>query len=1662
MSKTLRFTLILFFLLLLGRDMAAAQGSVPLPDATLTEFPAFSVGSQPLSPLDDPGTVVAEANGSFVYGGGFLYWENDCVGSVDTLPVYIRRRAETGTVVQTLYEVITPTHTQCASVSKYNTADDSGFFCMNYDQSRLEARLTAAPETAINIASLTDLSPILVTDENYVYYNQSGGIYRTNKDSFGGTRISDATDVTGLAVDDTYIYWLDDTGLYRSDKTCTNSSCWNDKEQLSAWGGEHLTWKDEDELIWSSHSGGYWRIYHKRLGVSGVFSIYNAPDTSTYNIGRPVYHDGCYFWLEDTVYDLINPPNNLLRRKCSSSTETIAEGLTARDYLAAGAFGVLFADANGIYYMPYDAAAIVKDFYLDGMEVTQGIQSLYNDVSLVAEKTTYVRVFGLVTADRPADAVQVVLHGSRNGSELPGSPLHSVNGPQSLNQGIPWDRGNADDGWLFKLPRSWTQAGDLHLEAEIDPRGVYDDPNRGNNTLAGDFVFHYKPPLCIVFMPVRTHAGQGSTDNPHFGSLLDLSTRLLPVPYIHNFIQSTPVEELEVCLKWGFIPYPCYGPYELWEEGAWYEAWRDDESAVIDSIATRWAFSDDPDVCDDAGANTHYVGMVHPNSKTMNGTVGLGRYSSYASWVKFPPYNTTPPVDYPWTWPDAGNVLPHELGHNYDRYHVNCNGPDNIDGGYPYYDQNGESCKLDDGELTAFSTHFGFDINSLTPIKPDVAADLMSYGSRIWISDYTWEALFSRVDEPTMLMADSRSRPASPERVDLASSDSVVVVSGIITPSASQGRLNHAWVYPTNGVSNRVLQKWQTIAAPSVRIAAAPPPTQYLLRLLDANGVTLDDRAFAPELIFDGSSEDKKSGFMLSFPAPDVPVAQIDLLIYSSVVDSLHPGENTPSVQILQPAGGETFDDQMTIVWQATDSDIDDRLLYNVQYSPDQGQTWHALVTNWPGLPDADTVTLTLDSLMGVPASTTGGLVRVAASDGYNTGIATSSSFVVSNRPPQPYIVSPAPDQLFEAGQIVMLRGGAGDAEDGSLSGEALSWDVTGQSTITDSEAALAGLAPGDYKVTLTAEDSDGLTATAQTTLTVSPLYVPDLLWSIDDPELDGLCDDEAYASGPLLPLEPYPDGNQGAVHLIRTDDYLWACFSGLNHGITPTAPFMNSAGLVIDANHSGEHQVQSDDYWFYVQEDGTPATKSGTNWGYAGPGGLLTRISANDNAWNAELRIDASVIGGWDHAAGLELVHVWVPESGSGHYSWPYDAVTQYPDTWATTILGEWPRIENLTPSEATEDDSGALVGVEGENFESGAVALWNGKTMTTSVIGSTYLLFTVDAADLKKDGIVEVRVQNPGLEDYPSNALTFVIKNQVPTVTSLTPHEATAGDSGAVIGVSGQNFDNGAVALWNGEPMTTTVIGSTFLMFTADASDLATVRHVAVSVLNPEPSDGPSDIITFTILAPPNQSPDAPSNPTPADGTSDAPTSQQLSWQGSDPDGQPLHYDLAFGATNPPPLVASNLTITSYNPGRLVTDTTYYWIITATDGLSSTVGPLWSFDTALEASPNRAPDIPYNPNPADKTTGVSTDHVLSWRSGDADNDPLTYDIYFGTSYPPLVVSKRLTTPIYDPGTLAENTKYYWSVNVSDGISTTVGPIWRFETVTRHYIYLPFVLRNR
>ncbi|MBN2002206.1 MAG: DUF4091 domain-containing protein [Anaerolineae bacterium] len=107
----------------------------------------------------------------------------------------------------------------------------------------------------------------------------------------------------------------------------------------------------------------------------------------------------------------------------------------------------------------------------------------------------------------------------------------------------------------------------------------------------------------------------------------------------------------------------------------------------------------------------------------------------------------------------------------------------------------------------------------------------------------------------------------------------------------------------------------------------------------------------------------------------------------------------------------------------------------------------------------------------------------------------------------------------------------------------------------------------------------------------------------------------------------------------------------------------------------------------------------------------------------------------------------------------------------------------------------------------------------------------------------------------------------------------------------------------------------------------------------------------IAMKLMGVSNVAPYVPSHPDPADGATGVFTGQWLRWQGGDADGDIVTYTLTLtssGTVVLPPLVVTT-TQAFYDPA-LALNTTYYWVVTATDGISVTAGPLWQFTTVAE----------------------------------------------------------------------------------------------------------------
>ena len=95
-----------------------------------------------------------------------------------------------------------------------------------------------------------------------------------------------------------------------------------------------------------------------------------------------------------------------------------------------------------------------------------------------------------------------------------------------------------------------------------------------------------------------------------------------------------------------------------------------------------------------------------------------------------------------------------------------------------------------------------------------------------------------------------------------------------------------------------------------------------------------------------------------------------------------------------------------------------------------------------------------------------------------------------------------------------------------------------------------------------------------------------------------------------------------------------------------------------------------------------------------------------------------------------------------------------------------------------------------------------------------------------------------------------SLALGNSVPTINNpLVPGQKAAGSAAFTLTVNGTGFVSGATVNWNGSPRTTTFVKSSQLTASITAADVATAGTANVTVVNPAPGGGASNIAHFQI---------------------------------------------------------------------------------------------------------------------------------------------------------------------------------------------------------------------
>lgn len=726
----------------------------------------------------------------------------------------------------------------------------------------------------------------------------------------------------------------------------------------------------------------------------------------------------------------------------------------------------LFWQEDGkVQRLPNDAAALPQvNMYVTGMEVTQGIQNLSNGVLLVKNRRTFVRVY-VKSVGTAVSGVTAHLYTPT----LDEGPLLPVN-PAGTHLTVRTNpnRDDIDQSFLFELPWKWTQENSLTLQVVLNPYKVPLEPNYGDNNGSVSVNFNPSPSLSVEFFRLN-YTLNNTTYRPRI------------------------TEDVLKTYSWIMRAYPLGGAIgENFKPRLWdVEGGTGLGSLVNQSHPICIFIYPDPD--DDRALCASYVTngwLWYYRFATMFGTlnVGLKTNAFYYGMISdasnnFPRgqamYSLTSvgPSGTPGQfftlgqgWDTDGSYADwyaaHEIGHSLGRAHPNAGSDDpatkNVaencrhsrsDPNFPYGNTSTSRAPIGpaDGSME------GFDVGDPTfGIAPAVLPssiwnDVMSYCNSQWLSDYTYTGIYNyMISHPSLAMGAD-----SPQSTSV--SGDFLAIAGLIDPVGNTAgfsfirRLNEATSIP-----------------PLV-------PGDYEIRLLNAQNSVLANYAFTPGAMTEGIG--LSFAQVVDFVSGTRKV-QIARTIDSQVLASQAVSANPPVVSNVALQGASSpVSGVVTLGWSASDPD-GDSLTFDVAYSRDNGASFQPVKFSINGMStQIDTAAL---------GGSGQAVLRVTASDGVNSGYADSAPFTMANKPPEPYILTPADNTQVHYGQLVNFNGMAFDVQDGTVAGSGLVWkDDQGTTLGTGALLSLDDLPVGVNEITLQATNSVGGSATTSVTVIV-------------------------------------------------------------------------------------------------------------------------------------------------------------------------------------------------------------------------------------------------------------------------------------------------------------------------------------------------------------------------------------------------------------------------------------------------------------------------------------------------------------------------------------------------------------------------------------------------
>ncbi len=711
------------------------------------------------------------------------------------------------------------------------------------------------------------------------------------------------------------------------------------------------------------------------------------------------------------------------------------------------------------------------DIQLNGMEITQGIQSIplatqvsggarsvpYNGVQLVANRPAWVIVYANTTGPRSlvAHNVTAVLHVLNHGRELAGSPLLPTGGPIDLAPGPATvslsTRSGLTGAYVFKLPLEMLQ-GDLTLRADVNPvpRTVTECCYE-NNTFE------------ITNVRPRQGAFPGSDEEITPLAVVDRVDGVLTAP--SGFDPSDPASRLSAVANYELAS----RAFPLSIDVAPYQATIDATSVIHDPTHDNpWKNDSTNDLVSNFQRDTLHC---HDHPYVVGIAPAADGFQVYGVTI---PHYCFPFSSFTDSVVQEARPLTsvaHEMGHFEGLSHASA---DPLcyatQPGIPWPpDQHGYIQGVGFEELAPNSYEVLAPGDSPRPLDPSMPLDgpayagqyfdLMSYCANpgpdndAWISTRYWNNLIDAhgFGPPGGFSA------AAPERVD--------------NLEAMVG----------SGSDTGIVSLTPGIGTPKVVPSAASP--YHAVALGKAGAVISDTPLAAQPAHVDRGPQAPAAPFIAvsgAIPALD-HAASVSLYNGNALLATRSAPPDAPGVRVLSPHHGQLIKATGAVLVRWSTSNPDRVALdTTIEYSADGGRHYKMIELGTTG---------NQFSLPGWYFTTSrNARVRISVTDGFHEAVAVSSPFRSTGVGPAVRITSPTQGGKVRADTPLDLAGEAFDENNHPLTGKRLTWYLGKHGIGHGARLSVSGLPAGRQVIRLVARDRRGRTGSDSTVMIVRPV----------------------------------------------------------------------------------------------------------------------------------------------------------------------------------------------------------------------------------------------------------------------------------------------------------------------------------------------------------------------------------------------------------------------------------------------------------------------------------------------------------------------------------------------------------------------------------------------